>query len=77
MDKSQKFLPNKAKYNGENNSFSFKLMIFYDICTKADVIQKILLKAFLTILICLILNYYYLNTSISTTAIFDKICESI
>ncbi len=27
----------EAKYGDGNNSFSFKLMIFYDICARVDV----------------------------------------
>ena len=67
----------KAKYSGKNDSFLFKLTIFHDICDIANILQKIRLKAFPTRLTGLALNYYYLNSSISTSATFDKVCESI
>lgn len=67
----------KIKYSGKNNSFSFKLTILYDIYTKADKSQEILLKAFPTILTYLVLDYYYSDTSISTAVILNKVYELI
>lgn len=67
----------KAKYSSKNDSFTFNLKIFYVIYIKVDVPQKILLKIFLTMPTYLVLNYYYSNTSISITTIFDKVYESI
>lgn len=67
----------KAKYNSKNNSFSFKFVIFYNICAKTDVSQEILLKTFPIMLTNLALNYYYLNISISITTTFDKVYELI
>jgi hypothetical protein len=32
-----KFYTNKAKYNDENDSFSFKLTIFHDMCDCVNV----------------------------------------
>jgi hypothetical protein len=32
-----KLYTNEAKYNDENDSFSFKLTIFHDMCDRADV----------------------------------------
>jgi hypothetical protein len=29
----------KAKYNGENNNFDFKLTIFIDLCQKANILK--------------------------------------
>ena len=72
-----KMYTNKAKYSGKNNSFAFKLTIFHDICARIDVSQDILFKAFITMPTGLVLDYYYLNTSINTAATFDKVCESI
>lgn len=63
---------NKIKYSGKNNGFSFKLTIFYNIYTRADVPQNILLEVFWSILNGLILNYYDSNTNISTIASFRK-----
>lgn len=62
----------EAKYSRENNSFSFKLTIFHNICAKTDVSQEILLEIFLTILTSLALNYYYSNTGISAVATFRQ-----
>lgn len=60
-------------YSSKNDCFTFKLMIFYDICARTDVFKEILLKVFPTMLIDLALDYYYSNTSISTTLTFNKI----
>jgi hypothetical protein len=32
-----KLYTDEAKYSGENDSFSFKLTIFHDMCDRADV----------------------------------------
>ena len=72
-----KMYTDETKYSGENDSFTCKLTIFHDIGARADIPQKILLKAFLTMLTSLALDYYYSNTSISTAATFDKVCDSI
>lgn len=55
----------KTKYSNQNNSFMFKLAIFYDIFAKANILSKTKMKAFPTILKGLALDYYYLNISIS------------
>lgn len=49
----------ESKYNRENNSFIFKLAIFNNICSKADILFEICIKVFPTILKGLILDYYY------------------
>lgn len=67
----------KAKYNGKNNNFSFKLTIFHDIYAKVNIPQDILSKVFLTMLINLVLDYYYSNISISIVATFEKVCNTI
>lgn len=72
-----KIYTDEAKYSDKNNSFSFKLIIFHDICARANVPQEILLKTFPIMLTGLTLDYYYLNTSISTIGTFDKICNLI
>lgn len=62
----------KAKYSGRNNSFTFKFVIFHDICSKADILFKAKMKTFLTILKDLALDNYYSNISTSTFVInFD------
>lgn len=72
-----KIYTNKVKYSDENISFAFKLMTFHDICTRLDVSQETLLKAFPTMPTGLALDYYYSNSKISITATFDEICELI
>jgi hypothetical protein len=74
-----KLYTNEAKYSDENDSFSFKLTIFHDMCDRADVSQSAKLKAFSTMLKDLILDYYYSNmfTSIITVITFDEVCFSM
>lgn len=67
----------KTKYNSKNNSFVFKITTFCDICARADILEEILLKVFSTIFTGLALDYYYSNTSITTAAMFDKVCDLI
>lgn len=55
-----------TKYRSCNNSFTFKLVIFHDICSKADILPKAKIKVFSTIFKCLALDYYYLTISISS-----------
>lgn len=52
-------------------------MIFPNICVRVDVSQEILLKAFSIIVTGLALDYYYSNTSINTSALFNKVGDSI
>ena len=73
-----KIFSNNAKYNGHNNSFTFQLAIFHNICLRADVLPKAKIKAFLTMFKSLALNYYYSNISISTIAMnFNQVCNFI
>jgi hypothetical protein len=64
-----KLYTNEAKYDDENDSFSFKLTIFHDMCDCVDVSQSAKLKAFSTMLKDLILDYYYSNMFISTITV--------
>lgn len=67
-----KIYTDNAKYIGRNNSFIFKLAIFHDIFSKADVMLEAKMKVFSTMLKDLLLDYYYLNISINAIAInFD------
>lgn len=67
-----------VKYSGRNNSFTFKLPIFYNICSRADVPSKAKIKAFPTMLKSLALDYYYSNISTNAITInFDQVCNSI
>ncbi len=74
-----KLYTNEAKYNDENDSFSFKLTIFHDMCDCVDVSQSIKLKAFLIMLKDLAFDYYYSNMFINIMIfiIFDEICFSM
>ena len=73
-----KIYTDDAKYNGRNDSFIFKLAIFHDICSRADVPSEAKMKAFPTMLKGLALDYYYSNISTSTVAMnFDQVCNSI
>ena len=35
-----KLYTNKAKYSSENNNFHFKLIIFIDLCQKANILKQ-------------------------------------
>ncbi len=74
-----KLYTNEAKYSDENDSFSFKLTIFHDMCDRTDVLQSAKLKAFSIMLKDLTLDYYYSNmfTSTVTVITFDEICFSM
>ncbi len=67
----------EAKYRGKNDSFTFKVTIFHDICARADVPHEIKLKAFPTMLTGLALDYYYPNVSISTSVTLDEFSDLI
>lgn len=62
---------NKVKYNNYNNSFTFKLAIFYDIYLKADISSKTIIKVFSIILKGLASDYYYLNSNTSNIMNFN------
>lgn len=60
---------NNAKHSSHNISFTFKLIIFHNICLRVDFSSEIKIKAFFTMLKNLALNYYYSNINMSGTAI--------
>ena len=67
-----KIYTKKAKYSDWNDSFTFKLAIFYNICLRTDVLPDVNIKTFSTMLKSLALNYYYSNISISAIVLnFD------
>jgi hypothetical protein len=69
-----KLYTDEAKYSEEND----KLIMFNDMCDRVDVSSEVKLKAFLTMLKKLALNYYYANvTSSKTSFTFDDVCASI
>ena len=63
-----KIYTDDAKYSGHNNSFTFKLAIFHDICSRADVPPEAKMKAFPTMLKGPALANYSSNIDISGTA---------
>ncbi len=73
-----KLYSDQTKYSEENDNFSFKLIMFNDMCDRVDVSSEIKLKAFLTMLKKLALNYYYANIINSKTSFtFDNVCISM
>jgi hypothetical protein len=74
-----KLYTDKAKYSEENDNFSFKLIMFNDMCDQVDVFFETKLKAFLTMLKRLAWNYYYANVTSSKndSFTFDDVCISI
>ena len=45
-----KIYMDKSRYSGENDNFDYKLVIFYNLCSRADIPDDIKAKAYLTIL---------------------------
>lgn len=62
------------KYHGDNDSFDFKLNIFFGLCNKADIPEPLYGKAYSTILSGPALTHYYSVTSNCTRVDFDKLC---
>ncbi len=73
-----KLYTDEVKYNEKNDNFSFKLIMFNDMCDRVDVSSQVKLKAFLIMFKRLALNYYYSNLSNSKASLtFDEVCVSI
>ena len=73
-----KMYTEESKYSGENNNFDFKLTVFHNICSRANVPEEAKAKAFPIMLHGLTLDYYYLNIANSTQIMtLDDICHSI
>lgn len=69
---------NKVKYSNCNDSFIFKLIIFYNIYFKANILFEAKIKAFFTMLKGLTLDYYYSNINTSDITInLDQFCNFI
>jgi hypothetical protein len=51
----------ESRYSSENDNFDYKLVIFNDLCSRADIpdIGDIRAKAYLTMLRGLALDHYY------------------
>ena len=64
---------NDQKYSSISGNFNFKLIIFYNICNRADIPPNAYLKALRFILIGLALNHYY-NSKL-VILIFNKACQ--
>jgi hypothetical protein len=60
-------------------NFSFKLIMFNDMCNRLDVSSETKLKAFSTMLKELVFDYYYANVTRSKNAsfTFDDVCISM
>ena len=63
------------KYNNISGNFNFKLIIFYNICNRVDILPNTYLKPLSLMLIGLALNYYY--NSRLVILIFDKACRQL
>jgi hypothetical protein len=73
-----KLYSDDAKYSEENDNFSFKLIMFNDMCDRVDVLNEAKLKVFSIMLKRLALNYYYSNVINSKASLtFDDVCVSI
>jgi hypothetical protein len=60
------------KYSKEDNNFNFKLTIFYDLYSRANIPQKTKVKVYPVMLHGLVLNYYYTNVrNITITLLFN------
>ncbi len=73
-----KLYSDETKYSEENDNFSFKLIMFNDMCDRIDVLNETKLKVFSIMLKKLALNYYYSNVINSKASLtFDDVCVSI
>ena len=60
------------KYSSISGNFDFKLIIFYNICNRVNILPNAYLKALFFMLIGLTLNYYY-NSRLAIL-MFDETC---
>ena len=66
----------ESRYSGKNDNFDYKLVIFHDLCSRADVLDST--KAYPTILRGLALDHYYtsIKWAIQTYNLsFNQICD--
>ena len=67
----------KAKYSGEKDNFDYKLTIFLDLCSKANVPQDGLNQAYSTMLRGLALDHYYTNLKNNPLGVsFNQLCNA-
>jgi hypothetical protein len=59
----------EAKYSNENNNFDFKLIIFIDLCQKANIPRQEFSQAYSTMLCGLALDHYYTNLKLYATTL--------
>lgn len=72
-----KIYTEENKYCGENDNFDFKLVVFNDLCSKANVPQEAKDKAYSMMLRGLALDHYYTNLKNTTqTPSFDQVCDA-
>ena len=73
-----KLYTNEFKYSGENDNFNFKLIIFIDLCQKADIFKQEFSQAYFTMLCGLVFDHYYTNLKSNPFSVpFDKLCKVI
>ena len=78
LSNSVKIYIDDAKCSGYNDSFTFKLANFYDICSRADIPSEAKIKVFSTIFKDLALANYSSNIDIRNIAInSDQVRYSI
>ena len=66
------------KYSKENDNFNFKLTIFYNLYSRADVPWEVKVKAYPIILCGFALDHYYTNLkNITLALLFSQICNII
>jgi hypothetical protein len=70
-----KLYTDDQKYSGISGNFDFKLIIFYNICERVDILEKAYPKTLLLILQGLALDYYY-NTKLAILT-FKDACKSL
>ena len=63
-----KIYTEESKYEGNRDSFNFKLTIFYNIYRRANILYKAKAKAFPIMLKGLVLNFFYLNNTINKSS---------
>ena len=66
----------ESKYGSNKDSFNFKLVIFYNIYRRVNILYKAKVKAFPIMLKGLVLNFFYLNNTINKSS-FQDICNAI
>ncbi|SLM35312.1 hypothetical protein LPUS_04519 [Lasallia pustulata] len=71
-----KMYTEELKYTGNGDSLDHKLVIFYDICSRADVPEEAYMKAFPTMLKGLALDFYYTDLAMMNWD-FSAICQAI